>query len=97
MMAREKYILVNHYCKQAHIETTFVQRLCEFGLVNLEERESEAFIDADDITEIEKMFRLHHDLGINFEGLDAIKQMLERMEKLEKDLDKLQKRLKLYE
>ncbi|WP_034258923.1 chaperone modulator CbpM [Aequorivita capsosiphonis] len=96
-MAQEKYILVSLYCEQSHIENTFVQNLYEYGLVNLEERESETFIDEDDITEIERLFRLHHDLGINYEGLDAIKQMLNRMRKMEKELDLLQKKLRLYE
>lgn len=96
-MAQEKYILVSLYCEQAQIENAFVNSLYEYGLVKLEERESETFIDEEDITEIEKLFRLHHDLGINFEGLDAIKQMLKRMRKMEKDLDMLQKKLRLYE
>lgn len=96
-MAQEKYILVSHYCKQTHIEDSFVQTLQEYGLVTIAQKENDAFIDENDISEIERMFRLHHDLGINFEGLDAIKQMLKRMRKMEKDLNLLQKRLRLYE
>ena len=96
-MANEKYILVRHFVERSHIEGDFVQSLHEYGLVAIEERENEAFIDEGDISEIEKMFRLHHDLGINYEGLDAIKQMLERMQKLEREMDLLQKRLRLYE
>ncbi len=96
-MAREKYILVSHYCKKAQIEDSFVQNLFEYGLVAYEEKENDLFIDEEDITEIERMFRLHNDLGINFEGLDAIKQMLKRMQKLESEMNSLQKRLRLYE
>jgi len=43
------------------------------------------------------MFRLHNDLGINFEGLDALNQLLKRMRKMEREMDLLQKRLRLYE
>lgn len=96
-MEREKYILVSHYCQHAHIEDSFVQRLQEYGLVQFEKREDDFFIDEKDITEIERMFRLHHDLGINFEGLDAIKQMLSRLRKMEKEMALLQKKLRLYE
>lgn len=96
-MAREKYILVKHFCEQTHITHTFVKNLFEYGLVSYEEKEDAVFIDENDILEIERMFRLHHDLGINFEGLDVIKRMLERMQKLEKEMDNLQKRLRLYE
>lgn len=96
-MAQEKYILVRHFCDQTQIEVSFVENLHEYGLVTIEEKENELFMDEKNISEIEKMFRLHHDLGINFEGLDAIKQMLKRIQKMEKEVDLLQKRLRLYE
>ena len=96
-MAREKYILVSHFCNQTHIEVSFVENLHEYGLVTIEEKENDVFIVEKDISEIEKMFRLHHDLGINFEGLDAIKQMLKRMKKMEKQLGLLQNQLKIYQ
>lgn len=96
-MAREKYILVSHYCKHTQIEDAFIERLHEFGLITFEEKQNDAFIDEKDISEIERMFRLHNDLGINFEGLDAIKQMLKRINRMEKEMDLLQKKLRLYE
>ncbi|WP_310991819.1 chaperone modulator CbpM [Aequorivita marina] len=96
-MAREKYILVSHYCKNSNVEDSFVQSLNEFGLITFEVKKNDYFIDENDINEIERMFRLHHDLGINLEGLDAIKQMLNRMQKMEKEMEMLQKRLRLYE
>jgi len=96
-MDREKYILVSHFCAQTQIEISFVENLQEYGLVNFEKKENDIFIKERDIAEIEKMFRLHRDLGINFEGLDAISQMLNRLRRMEKDILKLQKRLDLYE
>ncbi|QAA81158.1 hypothetical protein EI546_05180 [Aequorivita sp. H23M31] len=96
-MAMEKYILVRVFSEQAQIEDEFLRNLNDYGLISFEERENEVFIDESDISEIERMFRLHHDLGINYEGLDAIKQMLNRMHALEKEMDLLRKRLGLYE
>ncbi len=96
-MAREKYILVSHYIQNSQIEDSFVQHLKEFGLITFEEKKNDYFIDEGDINEIERMFRLHNDLGINFEGLDAIKQMLKRLRRMEKEMDLLQKKLRLYE
>lgn len=96
-MATEKYILVRHFCKQTQIEDEFVKNLQEYGLVTFKEREDDLFIDESDISEIERLFRLHNDLGINYEGLDVIKQMLNRMHILEKEMDFLQKKLRLYE
>lgn len=96
-MAREKYILVEQYCKHSNIEDTFINRLYEYGLIVFEEKQNDLFIDENDISEIERMFRLHNDLGINFEGLDVIRRMLNRMDKMEKEMDLLQKKLRLYE
>ena len=96
-MAREKYILVSHYIQNSNIEDAFVQHLQEFGLITFEEKQNNYFINENDINEIERMFRLHKDLGINLEGLDAIKQLLKRLRRMEKDMELLQKRLRLYE
>ena len=96
-MATEKYILVRVFCEQTQIEDEFLQNLNDYGLVSFEEKENEVFIHEQDISEIERFFRLHHDLGINYEGLDAIRQMLDRMERLEKEMTLLQKKLRLYE
>lgn len=96
-MGREKYILVSHFCNETHIEVSFVENLHEYGLVTIAKKENDVFIEEKDISEIEKMFRLHQDLGINFEGLDAIKQMLKRMKKMEKQLGLLQNQLKIYQ
>ena len=74
-----------------------MENLHEYGLVAFEEKENQLFMDEKDISEIEKMFRLHNDLGINFEGLDALNQLLKRMRKMEREMDLLQKRLRLYE
>lgn len=96
-MTQEKYIMVSHFCKQTHIEDSFVKNLHEYGLVTFEVIENDFFIDEKDISEIERMFRLHNDLNINLEGLDALQQMLKRMRKLEKEMNLLKKRLRLYE
>lgn len=96
-MAQDKYILVKHYCQHAHIEDSFLLSLHEYGLVKIEKRENDLFMNEDDISEVEKNFRLHNELGINFEGLDALNQMLKRMRKLEKELNLLQKKIRLYE
>ena len=96
-MAKEKYILLQTFCEHTHIEDNFVIRLHEYGLIDFQEKMDDFFIDEDDISEIEKMFRLHKDLGINLEGLDVINQMLQRMEQLEQEMELLRKKLHLYE
>lgn len=96
-MATEKYILVRQYSEHSRIEPDFIQSLFEYELVFPEERDDEMFIDENDINEIEKMFRLHRDLGLNYEGLGAVNEMLNRIHELQQEMEKLRKRLRLYE
>lgn len=96
-MENEKYILVRLFCEQTQIDPGFIQNLQEYELVEFEKRDNDLFMDENDISEIERMFRLHHDLGINYEGLDAINQMLVRIQQLQKEMDMLKRRLRIYE
>lgn len=96
-MVKEQYILVKHYCRQTKTEDRFIYELHEHGLIHCQEIESERYILADDISEIDRISRLHYDLGINLEGIEALNHMLERMQQLERELNILQSRLNLYE
>src|SRR5690606_36519657 len=98
MMAKEKnYILVTHFCQHANVEENFIQNLNEYGLVLIEERNTESYIDENDISKIEKLFRLYKDLSINYEGLDVINQMLQRIQQMDRRMKLLQQKLNLYE
>ena len=44
-MATEKYILVQMYSERTQIESEFLRNLNDYGLVKLEERENEVFMD----------------------------------------------------
>jgi DNA-binding transcriptional MerR regulator len=55
------------------------------------------FIDADDIGDVERIIHLHQDLDINLEGIDAILQLLKRLEQTQAELMALRNRLRLYE
>lgn len=96
-MDAKKYILVRSFCKHSNIDDSFIYALYEQGLVTVKERDSEPVFEEKEISKIERLFRLHHDLGINYEGLGAIHAMLKRMEQLQAEMELLRKRLQLYE
>lgn len=96
-MVREKYILVRQYSEHSRIEPKFIQALFEYELILPEKRDDEIFIDEEDITEIERMFRLHRDLGLNYEGLGAVNEMLKRIQQLQEEMELLRRRLQIYE
>lgn len=96
-MDNQRYILLRSFSRHSHIEDEFIRTLHEFGLITVEKKDNEEVIDEDQIAEIERFFRLHSDLGINYEGLDVIAEMLKRVEQLEREMELLRKRLRLYE
>ncbi len=59
--------------------------------------EQTGFIPVEELQKLEKLIRLHYDLDINVEGIDAIVCMTERIENLQQEIIQLKNRLKLYE
>lgn len=96
-MATTKYIQVTTYCKKTNIDDQFVITLEQYGLIKTKKMKSEVFIAEDDITEIERMFRLHKELGVNLEGIDVINHLVTRLQTVENELKSVKKLLSLYE
>lgn len=96
-MVEKRYILLQNYCEHSKIEDEFIRNLFEYGLISVEKQDNQEVIHENEISEIEKLFRLHTDLGINYEGLDVISEMLKRVRNMEKEMEILRKRLRLYE
>ena len=96
-MAQENYILVRTYCERTKTENSFLNALHDYGIIEYREINAETYILDDDIPEIERVSRLYYDLGINFEGIDALNHMLQKMSAMERELKTLRMRLRLYE
>jgi hypothetical protein len=67
------------------------------GLIEIFEIEESVFIQEDNLPEIEKMIRLHYDLDINIEGIEAIIHLLRRIEDLQDEIVSLKNKLRMYE
>ena len=76
-----------------NIQMSFIQSLHEYGLIEVNRIESVEFIPKDKLHDLEKFIHLHYDLDINFEGLDAINHLLERIKSLQHELNLLKSRL----
>jgi hypothetical protein len=96
-MADENLIPASEFCSRLNIEISFIQSLQEYGLIQITTIEGSGFIEEGQLEEIEKMVRLHYDLQINLEGLDAIHHLLEQMKDLQHQMTSLKNRLRLYE
>lgn len=93
----EQRIAIEVFCQRQGIEPVFVRALHERGLIVVIAEQEAHFIAVDQLPRLEQLARMHYDLDINLEGIEAISHMLERMERLQEDMRTLRARLRLYE
>ena len=90
-------ISTTEFCDHYHIEYSFISSLEASGLIQITKVEETPFIETDRISELEKYIRLHYDLDINLQGIEAISHLLLRMEVMREEIVELKNRLKMYE
>ena len=92
-----KLISLTQFCKHYKVPSTFINALHEYELIEIIVTEKENFLKVTQLNEIEKMMRLHYDLDINLEGIDAIYNLLKQVETLQDEIVMLKNRLEFYE
>ncbi len=96
-MTLDNFIPINIICTQYNIEISFISNLNEFGLIEITTVEQVEYIHQDKINDLEKIIRIHSELGVNMEGIDVVLNMLSKINELENELNSLKNRLGLYE
>ena len=96
-MDSENYIQIELYCKQTETPLEFIDDLLEFDMIEVQRIEDKIYVQPHYIVEIERIYRLRRDLGINMEGIDTLSHMLQKMNRLEKEVKWLRDRLTIYE
>jgi hypothetical protein len=96
-MNTENLILLKTVCSNYQVELSFFTHLSEIGLIEIEIIEQSPYIRENQIKDIERMIRMHHELEVNPEGIDVVFNLLQKIDRLEKDLIITKNRLKLYE
>jgi hypothetical protein len=95
---KEQYLIPTQtLCSHYNIEISFVDALNRMGLIQIEIIEQSQFIHQDQISDLEKIIRLHEDLHVNLEGIDVVFNLLEKEQELKNELNSLKNRLRLYE
>lgn len=96
-MNLEDFILTDEICTHYRVEETFILALDERELIHLTIVERKRYLPIDQITEFERMRRLHYEMDINLEGLEAVKDLLNKVVRLKQEKQRLENRLRLYE
>ena len=96
-MQPDNMIPAQEFCMYYDVDAAFISQLQEYGLVELSNIDETVFVPVDQFSNLERMIRLHYDLNINLEGLDAINEMLKRIESMQSQLTTISNKLRLYE
>src|SRR6478672_8289614 len=96
-MNQEHLISTEEFCTHYKVEYSFIDSLDRYGLIEITRIDENAFIDTDKLSELEKLVRLHYDLEINVEGIEAITYLLNRVNNLQQEINSLKNRLSIYE
>lgn len=96
-MEPEKYISITELCTYYSVEHSFIYSLKDFGLVEIITFEEQEVIPEEQVRDFEKMLRLHYDLDINLEGIDAIHHLLNQIGELQEEVKQLKNKLSRWE
>lgn len=96
-MAGENLIAARIFCEHHQVEFAFIESLQEYGLLQGKQMQDDIYIDTDQLKELERLTRLHYELDINYEGLDAVLHLQKQMEQLREEMRQLRQKLALYE
>lgn len=96
-MEQQHFISVTKLCDHYKVEVSFFNQLCEVGLVEIITIQQKPYLREEAISDVEKMVRINQDLNINIEGIDAVFNLLKKMNALEYKMNLLKNRLRLYE
>ena len=96
-MTTEKYIRIRDFCQGHSLEEAFLYQLQEFDLIQIVEVGRQPAIHRRELHQLERLVRLHRDLEIAPQGLQAVQHLLDRMDLLEEEVWQLRRRLGRWE
>ena len=97
MKTRENLITIQKFCTNYKVPESFIDSLYDYELIEVVTEKDSRYVSITQIKTIEKLMRLHFDLDINLEGIQAIYNLLNQVEDLQEQVNVLKNRLDFYE
>ncbi|MXV50165.1 MerR family transcriptional regulator [Pedobacter sp. HMF7647] len=92
-----RLITITEFCSHYQLDSGFVNALSDYELIHITRVDEQQFIAEDELYLIEKYTRLHQDLNINVEGIEAVSNLLDKIKSLQREIENLQTRLRLHD
>jgi hypothetical protein len=96
-MPEKNAISATAFCSTHHIDFTFIESLEQNGLIQTSIESGNRYIPEEQLPVLEKMIRLHYDMDINFEGIETIDYLLQKITAMQEEMTRLKNRLAAYE
>jgi len=96
-MYSAEFIAAGEFCAFHHVELSFIKGLHESGLIGMTIRDGAILLQAEELPALEKFVRWHYDLAINFEGIEALTHLLQRMDGLQEENRILRNKIHSFE
>jgi phage terminase small subunit len=96
-METEDMIVLDEFCSNYHVEISFIRSLEEYGLIETVIVNETICVRGNELSKLEQIVRLHQELNINPEGIDAITILLKRIENMQNDITELRNKLDFYQ
>ena len=96
-MEHTDMIVLDEFCTSHQVEVSFVRTLEEHGLIETIIVNETLCIQGNELPKLEQIIRLHQELNINSEGIDAIINLLKRIENMQNEITVLRNKLSFYE
>lgn len=96
-METNNLIQLAQFCSIQNVDAAFILALQEYELVELVLIEEIHYLPLTQLPTVEKMVRLHYELDINLEGIDAIATLLKKIDALEQELIATKNKLRVFE
>ncbi|NDV68695.1 chaperone modulator CbpM [Dysgonomonas sp. 25] len=82
-------IIIKEYCMYSNVEPEFIMDLGEEGLIEIYIVDNEPHIQASQLEMLERYIRWHYDLSVNVAGIDVIRNLLDKMDEMQREIDRL--------
>ena len=91
------FIAAGEFCAYHRVELSFIKGLHDSGLIGMTIRDGAILLPAEELPVLEKFVRWHYELAINFEGVEALAHLLQRMASLQEENRVLRNRLRGFD
>lgn len=96
-MGATEFIRIREFCVNYGIEESFIFDLQEYEVIHIKLINDEPHLPEQELPVLEKMIRMHQELEINPQGLQAIYHLLEKVNGLQEELTSFKRRLQRLE